>query len=83
MQTATPTLLKATINPSQWSLADWLLLAETLGNQPMWGWYRYLEHSQDKTDLKTFSLLQWEGVAQILEKSDGWAYHRYKEWYES
>ncbi|MFN6474371.1 MAG: hypothetical protein RMY36_032460 [Nostoc sp. SerVER01] len=77
-----PKLLQPTIAPDQiknWTLADWLFLAEVVQQPLIWGWQCWSTKS-NSDELAHLSLIQWEGLAQLLELPSEWASVKYKEY---
>lgn len=70
--------LSQTAQPKELTLKDWLVLAEAVGNKPMWGYYEWIDIA-DRDDVKSLSLQDWEVIAEELERDEKWAYYRYKE----
>lgn len=68
--------MTATVDPTQFTFADWLAIARQLGNEDKWAFYKWKECY---TQLNAVSLDEWFEIANALGYSRNWAFQRYDE----
>lgn len=66
--------MEPTIKVSELNLADWQAIANALGKDSKWAFYRW----QENGTLPTMTIEQWEAIAEVAGFNPGWAYHQYK-----
>ncbi|NET59599.1 MAG: hypothetical protein F6K47_26660 [Symploca sp. SIO2E6] len=71
--------LKPTIEVEKLTLADWLSLAQAIGNEPLWGFFRWLELTPSEV-LESLSRKQVKEIAERLDYSIGWIESRITEY---
>jgi len=71
--------LKPTIEIKKLTLADWLSLASAIDNEPLWGFFRWLELTPPD-ELESLSRKQVKEIAERLDYSIGWIESRITEY---
>jgi hypothetical protein len=71
------TMLRSTVDISKLSLRDWLNIAQTIGNAPHWGYFKWRE-SVSEDSLKQLNLEGWEAIAVELNFDKYWAHYQYQ-----
>lgn len=70
--------LNQTVDVKTLTLQDWLNICNSIGNNPMWAFYKWVEITS--FDLSELSLKDWEEIAEACDSDDRWAYYRFKEY---
>ncbi|KST67915.1 hypothetical protein [Mastigocoleus testarum] len=66
---------------SSLSLADWIAIARTIGNEPIWAYKMFCSESDpQKYNLSAVSRTTWSKIAQVFQQSETWAEIQYLKW---
>lgn len=68
--------MSTTVDPKQFTFADWLAIASHLDNSPKWAFYNWEAHYGQ---LGGVSLAEWKQIATHLEYQTPWAYRKHDE----
>jgi hypothetical protein len=72
-------VLTATTTVKTLSLADWLVIADTLNYERLWAFDKFSQHSSPETyDLSALTLKDWEEIAELIGCDKYWANRRYR-----
>ncbi|BAZ21716.1 hypothetical protein NIES4073_25940 [Kalymmatonema gypsitolerans NIES-4073] len=72
-------VLTATTTVKTLSLADWLVIADTLNYERLWAFDKFNQHSSSETyDLSALTLKDWEEIAELIGCDTYWANRRYR-----
>ena len=72
-------VLTATTTVKTLSLADWLVIADTLNYERLWAFDKFNQHSSSETyDLSALTLKDWEEIAELVGCDTYWANRRYR-----
>ncbi len=72
-------VLTATTTVKTLSLADWLVIADTLNYEPLWAFDKFSQYSSPETyDLSALTIKDWEEIAELIGCNKYWANRRFR-----
>lgn len=72
-------VLTATTTVKTLSLADWLVIADTLNYERLWAFDKFSQHSSPETyDLSALTIKDWEEIAELIGCDKYWANRRFR-----